>query len=546
MARLRLNGRTLDLERAELCDLDGAPVPLRQQALAVLLELAHHPAQVVTKRELMERVWPGLVVTDDSLVQCIVEIRRQLGDSQQRIVRTLPRRGYMLVPEPAEAPAEAPRTPSRRNLIFAATAALIALTAAGVWLFSSLTAGAGHDKQGRDSDAIALAILPLRQIKTSADVAPPDGGGLAYMIAGELARNHDLHVVSTLVSESLRAKGMTVRQIGEQTGARYVVDGSVERRGDRLALEMSLVDTADDRIAWSGHFEPNAQELPGVTRMLLERICAALGSSARELRILASLNSAPASLDSHALALHGIALARDPFSREDIRRARLELERATQLDPNFAPAWAHLGMIKTLQLFWRGDEEARRRELPEAIADIRRAIALDPSLATSWRLLSYAIDSSEDAQGVLHAAERAVELGPGDPDNWLALGLAQYYSRNTEAGLRNVEKAVSWHRMQPALYSIIEARLRYAVSDYERAALRARECMERASAVVSCKAIWLSSQMRLGQAAEAEAAWPQLVSATPSLPAYRYAPRGSPEGQRLEEDLARLRARHAP
>src|SRR5882672_10023318 len=317
-ARLRLNGRTLDLERAELCDVHGEPAPLRQQALAVLLELARHPGEIVTKRDLMAHVWPGLVVTDDSLVQCIVEIRRQLDDSQQRIVRTIPRRGYMLIGDLAqiqveEAPA---KRNSRRTLAVFALVALIAAAAAGLWVFATSSTGSARHKPGPDIDSIALAVLPMREIKASIDSAPPDGAGLAYMIAGELARNRDLHIVSTLVTEALRTKGMTVSQIGESTGARYVVDGSVERRGDRLAIEVSLVDTADDRIAWSGHFEPNAQELPEVTRLLLEQISGALGSTVRELRMRAALTRAPASLDSHALALRGIALARDNMSHE--------------------------------------------------------------------------------------------------------------------------------------------------------------------------------------------------------------------------------------
>ncbi len=90
---LLLNGRTFNVERAELRDASGRPIELRPHALAVLLELARRPGEVVTKRDLMARVWPGVAVTDDSLVRCVVEIRRVLGDSGQRIVRTMPRRG---------------------------------------------------------------------------------------------------------------------------------------------------------------------------------------------------------------------------------------------------------------------------------------------------------------------------------------------------------------------------------------------------------------------------------------------------------------------
>src|SRR4029077_15692501 len=74
MACLRLNGYTLDLDQAQLFDLHGQAVELRPQALAVLLELGRRHGELVTKLDLSARVWPGVSVTDDSLVQCVVEI----------------------------------------------------------------------------------------------------------------------------------------------------------------------------------------------------------------------------------------------------------------------------------------------------------------------------------------------------------------------------------------------------------------------------------------------------------------------------------------
>src|SRR5258708_4079018 len=102
MASLRLNGHLLDLEQGQLHDPHGRLVQLRPQALAVLLELGRRPGELITKRDLNARVWPGVSVTDDSLVQCVVEIRRALHDNRQRVVRTMPRRGYLLIVDAAD------------------------------------------------------------------------------------------------------------------------------------------------------------------------------------------------------------------------------------------------------------------------------------------------------------------------------------------------------------------------------------------------------------------------------------------------------------
>jgi len=541
--RLLLNGRVLDIGRAELCDSTGQVAALRPQALYVLLELARRSGEVVTKRDLMARVWPGIVVTDDSLVQCIVEIRRALGDTEQRIVRTMPRRGYCLVPDSEAAHGQSDSSVGRspRRALFAIAG--MAVLALSMWLFDML----GHGVVGRTAPSkagLAVVVLPLRELNVGTGDTVPSGEGLAYVIAGELARNRDLHVVSTLVASELRRKGIGTREIGSMSGARYVVDGSVERRGDRLGLEFHLIDATDDRIAWSGRFEPTARDLPGVTQTLIEQISGSLGSTVRELAVSATLSRAPASLDAHALALHGIALAQQRGSSDGLRQARRELEQATALDPGYAPAWAHLGLVKTLLIFSRNDPSLGLQDHAQALDEIRHAIALDPSLASSWQLLSVAIDSTEHPAEAVQAAERAVHLAPGDPDNFVALSLAQYHAGQLDAALQNFEKAVSWNRgLRPPSYSVVEARLRYALRDYENALRSAHDCMERVPAIAVCKAIWLSSQIRAGHTGEAEAAWPRLVATTPRLESYRYAPRGTQEAREIDQDLDRLRTR---
>ena len=106
--RLRLGGCVLDAEARELRTVDDRPVELRPKALEVLLLLAKHAGRVVDKATLMERVWPGVVVGDDSLTQTVVEIRRVLGDREHKILCTVARRGYRLEPSEPSAPAIAP------------------------------------------------------------------------------------------------------------------------------------------------------------------------------------------------------------------------------------------------------------------------------------------------------------------------------------------------------------------------------------------------------------------------------------------------------
>jgi DNA-binding winged helix-turn-helix (wHTH) protein len=95
--RLDLADLTLDLRREELRDATGPRIELRNRSFSVLRHLATNADRVVTKDELLEANWPGVTVTEDSLTQCISEIRRALGDPSRDLLRTVPRRGYMIV-----------------------------------------------------------------------------------------------------------------------------------------------------------------------------------------------------------------------------------------------------------------------------------------------------------------------------------------------------------------------------------------------------------------------------------------------------------------
>lgn len=99
-------GFIYDACQRRLFDRQGQPVALRPQTLAMLHALACRADRIVDKDDLLREVWPGLVVTDDSLVQCIRDLRRTIGDEQRQAVRTEPRRGYRLVatPRPTAAP----------------------------------------------------------------------------------------------------------------------------------------------------------------------------------------------------------------------------------------------------------------------------------------------------------------------------------------------------------------------------------------------------------------------------------------------------------
>ena len=132
---VRLPHHVVDLELDELRLATGEHVDLRPRSFAVLRLLAENAGQVVTKEELFDGVWNDACVTDDSLTQCVTDIRKAIGDDKRRILRTVPRKGYVLVSERLRSDLNA-RTPDRPTLAVLPFRALCGRDALGVGVAS--------------------------------------------------------------------------------------------------------------------------------------------------------------------------------------------------------------------------------------------------------------------------------------------------------------------------------------------------------------------------------------------------------------------------
>ena len=168
--QLDIAGMTLDLRREELRDATGARIDLRHRSFAVLRYLAVHAGRVVTKDELLAAIWSGLAVTDDSLTQCISDIRRALGDAGRDLIRTVPRRGYMIVFPDQPVTKMEPATiaaPSRNRRLVIPTllgVALLALWGSFVLFEEIRRSPTTSEGSARTARGPTVAVLPFENI----------------------------------------------------------------------------------------------------------------------------------------------------------------------------------------------------------------------------------------------------------------------------------------------------------------------------------------------------------------------------------------------
>jgi len=378
---------------------NGEPIPLAPQPFRLLLALAGHPGELLTREELRQRVWGEGTFVDfeRGLNFCILQVRTALGDDAKnpQFIETLPKRGYRFVGkiEP-EAVGLKPAAP-RRWRIAAAAAGLLLVVFAIAWQRSADPANARP----------MIAVLPFDDLSATRSTYLADG--MTEELITHLGRIHPQRLGVIARTSVLRYAGTKkdVRDIGRELGARYVVEGSVRREGDRVRVTAQLIDTNDQTHLWADTFDRSGGGALGIQEDVAARIAGAL-----RVEILDETALTARSEPAHEAYLRGRHLWQD----NQFAGAVTELREAVRLEPGFA--LAHIALAEAVHSL------AMREQMSpaDAAAEIRRcseaAVRLAPSLAQSHgiaAMLHFWYEHDFDAAE--ESFRRAIELNPGEP-----------------------------------------------------------------------------------------------------------------------------------
>jgi TolB-like protein len=479
----------------------------------VLLALARRPGQLATKAELMQAVWPDVVVTDDSLVQAIGDIRRVLGDADRRLVRTVARRGYLLeapvgaLPQIAMVPAPAateslpllqgraapPSRPPHRWPRWLVAALLLGLTTVGLawWTAARHTEAAVGEPR--------IAVLAFRDRSGTVEGAWL-AEGLVEDLVMALGRTQGLAVVSHHSSLALAGQNLPSAELGRRLNARFLLGGAVLREGDRIELDVELVDAREDKLLWSRRLSSQGGAVVRSRDEILDRVAGSLRSTVRDHEKQRALTSPePATLDVYSLTQKGLAL-KHRFTPQSMRDGRAALERAVSLDPNYAPAWWALGWLNSVDAMMGLSGEWTPTRIEEAIAQILRSTALDPGQTGAYVALGTAYEVAGRMRDQLLALQQAVAVGPGDSDAALLHGLALMHNGRIAEGMTEADRAMALSPIPPIYFLDIHANLARQNGRHEEARRETRTCLERAPKHPVCRFTLMLTEYETGNA----------------------------------------------
>lgn len=407
--RIFKSGRiALDVSGGRLL-VDGSHVELRPQSFDVLRKLVENAGAVVSKEELLSSVWEDRAVTEDSLTQCIIDIRRALSDSDKRIVRTIPRRGYVFEGDllaPDDEPDDDAGHANRRATIAIAIAAAAALGALALWQFQPMP-----DSQVDDAREPSIAVLPFVDMTAVQDQRHL-AEGIAEEVLNLLASSSSLKVIARTSAFSVARSGADIEAIGEQLGVSHVLEGSVRQGTERLRISVQLVDATTSEQTWSESYDRPAGDILEIQSDIAISVANALHT---ELTLAPHESTAPDPF-AHSLVIQARSLNRLVGPGDGAAIAEELLREALELDPANVDALTEMART-ALMLRDKEGAEARYSQWERSIAFTDRALELDPAdpVANAWRgwhEISYFADYRSGARYL----ERAMAVDPRHSD----------------------------------------------------------------------------------------------------------------------------------
>ena len=401
----------------------GIKITLPDLSFQLLLALIRVAPNVLSNDLLMARVWPGLIVSPETVAKRVNLLREALGDDAKdpRYIAGVRNRGYRLVAAvspavrpapPVEGPLSAPMVVTQPNesmtgdtapieprtvitkpsriwwLVLPVLVATIFAIAIGV-----RKADRGHiagaqpipqnpllETAAIGARARTVAVLPFDNI--SADAADAYlAQGLPEMILNRLSRIEGLSVIARNSSFVLDTKSIDSGEIGRRLNSGYLVGGSVQREADRLRVAVHLVDTAAGTLVWSAHFDRGLHDIFSIEDEVADQIAGALSVRLGEHEAKSAAGPRSANLEAYLAFLRGRTLL-GRFTVADSEAAAPYFERAIALDPTFAPAYASLYDARMQAADQRRENLRLARQRYRPLID--RSLELDPKLGAAY------------------------------------------------------------------------------------------------------------------------------------------------------------------
>jgi len=456
---------TLDLRRGCLRKVDQE-IDLRPKSFGVLRHLVENAGRLVSKDELVKIVWPDVIVTDESLTQCVSEVRRALGDGDQRVIKTVPRRGYLFAAsvsshsaeraafDAAMADASGP-VEGKVDRIAQDLGERRLKTIAEPTRVHSVSPDAVVGKSAPAltlPDMPSIAVLPFQNLSGDPE-QEYFADGVVEEIITALTRFRNLFVIARNSSFTYKGRTVDVKQVGRELGVRYVLEGSVRKAANKLRISGQLIDSSTGTHLWADHFDGSLGDIFDLQDHVTASVVGAIAPKLEQAEIERAKRKPTESLDAYDFYLRGIASVHQ-WTKEGFSEGLRLFYRAIELDPDFASAYgmAVRCYARRKVAGWMTD---RVRETAETERLARRAAEVGKDDAVALCLggfgLAYVVG---DFAGGVAMIDRALVLNPNLAVAWSWSGHVRTFRGEPDVAISHQDRAMRLSPLDPHMFSM--------------------------------------------------------------------------------------------
>lgn len=449
--------------RRDCIERGGESIHVHPKPMAVLERLAAGRGDVVTRDELFESVWPGLIVTDDALAQCIVELRKVFGDSAHdpQVIETVPKVGFRLLLPVSEL--HEMQSAGSRWLKFVSGAMLVAALTAAVYTVLILRETDSLVTVVSDQAQPSVAVLPF----DNQSAYPEDTffvNGIHDDLISHIAKIGSIRTISSTSVMRYQDSKQSIPEIAAELGVTTVIEGSVQRAGEDVRINVQLIDARTDSHLWCESYDRqlSVANIFAIQSEIAESVASTLRttlSPTEQERIRA--------VPTDNLGAWEAYLVGKQRMRQRTLGAMVDavdyFQQAVELDPGFALAWVGLADALVIQLRYFPRRTWEREMRAEAEAALSTALELDKGLGEAHASLGlfrrYVL---RDWIGAEQSFRRAIELSPNYASAYLWFGslLVNTLDRIPE-GTRMLETALLLDPMSGIIRRTYTLPLRY-------------------------------------------------------------------------------------
>jgi TolB-like protein/class 3 adenylate cyclase/thioredoxin-like negative regulator of GroEL len=354
-------------------------------------------------------------------------------------------------------------------------------------------------------DKPSIAVLPFANISGDPE-QEYFADGLTEDLITDLSRISGLFVIARNSTFVYKGRSVSVRQVSEDLGVRYVLEGSVRRSGDQVRVNAQLIDATTGGHLWAERYDGSVTDIFEVQDLFVREIVGTLALSLTDGEQEALVSGQTSNVQAREAFQKGWEHYLR-YTAEDNAKAAEHLKQATELDPDYGRAYSALGMVYVRGCQWRWNEElglSPDEAFDTAVRYLTKGEEHSSSMTKVAASQIYLYDGKNDK--AFTEAARAVGQDPNDPEAQVAMGLAMITTGRPEAGLEFVESALRHSPSHPTHYVLARALAYFTMNDLEQTATILGTALERDPGAVDLAPMLAASYAHLGQREKARAA----------------------------------------